>query len=70
MDRTNNKIVFLVVFIVPVIIVAALAWILMGDKIVQSQVAFGHLNGISIMIIPTLFLVVLGLIIRHFFFKR
>ncbi|RPI75293.1 MAG: hypothetical protein EHM47_03045 [Ignavibacteriales bacterium] len=70
MDKTKDKLVFLVVFIIPVFIVVSIAWILIGNKIVDSNVIFGYLNGISVMIIPTAVLIVLGLVIRHFFFKR
>jgi hypothetical protein len=70
MDKTKNKIVFLVVFIIPVVLVVTLAWLLIGNRIVQSNVIFGYLNGISVMIIPTILVVVLGLIIKSIFFKR
>jgi hypothetical protein len=69
MDKTNDKIVFLVVFIIPVIIVVILAWLLIGSRIVQSNVVFGYLNGISVMIIPTVIIIGLGLLVKHFFFK-
>lgn len=70
MDKTKDKIVFLVVFIIPVVLVVTLAWLLIGNKIVQSNVIFGYLNGISVMIIPTILVVILGLIIKSIFFKK
>jgi len=69
MDKTKDKIVFLIVFIIPVILVISLAWLLIGNRIVQSNVLFGYLNGISVMIIPSIAVISLGLIIKHFFFK-
>lgn len=69
MDK-SSKIVFLVVFIIPVTIVVTLAWLLIGDDVVESKVLFGYLNGISVMIVPTLVVITLGLIIKHFFFKN
>jgi len=69
MDK-SCKLAFLVIFIIPVIIVTALAWLLMGDKHVNSKVILGYLNGISIMIVPTLLVNALGLLIKHFFFKH
>jgi len=68
MEKTNKS-VFLVVFIIPITLVVILAWLLIGNKIVQSYVIFGYLNGISVMIIPTLVIIVLGLVVKHFFFK-
>jgi len=70
MEKTTNKVVFLVVFILPVIIVVILAWLLIGSNTVNSKVLFGYLNGISVMIIPTLIVIALGLIIKHFFFTK
>jgi len=70
MEKTTNKVVFLVVFILPVIIVVILAWLLIGSNTVNSKVLFGYLNGISVMIIPTLVVIALGLIIKHFFFTK
>ena len=69
MDKTKEKTVFLIVFIIPILLIVTLAWILIGYKIVQSNVVFGYLNGVSVMIIPTLFVIGLGLIVKHFFFK-
>ena len=68
MEKTN-KIVFLVVFIIPITLVAVLAWLLIENNIVQSNIIFGYLNGISVMIIPTLVVIGLGLVVKHFFFK-
>ena len=68
MEKTN-KTVFLVVFIIPITLVVVLAWLLIGNKIVQSNVIFGYLNGISVMIVPTLIVIGLGLVVKHFFFK-
>lgn len=70
MDKTKDKIVFLVVFIIPVGLVVTLAWLLIGNRIVQSNVIFGYLNGISVMIIPTILVVVSGLVIKKIFFKK
>jgi hypothetical protein len=70
MDKTKDKIVFLIVFIIPVALVVTLAWLLIGNRIVQSNVIFGYLNGISVMIIPTVLVIAFGLIIKHFFFRK
>ena len=68
MEKTN-KTVFLVVFIIPITLVVVLAWLLIGNKIVQSNVIFGYLNGISVMIVPTLVVIGLVLVVKLFFFK-
>jgi len=47
MDK-SCKLAFLVIFIIPVTLVVALAWFLMGNNLVNSKVIFGYLNGINI----------------------
>ena len=69
MEKTN-KIVFLIVFIIPLILVLTLAWLIIGNQSINSPVIFGYLNGLSVMLIPTLFVIVLGLIIKYFFFNN
>jgi predicted ABC-type sugar transport system permease subunit len=69
MDK-SCKLAFLIIFIIPITIVTTIAWLMFGDKLVNSKVIFGYLNGISIMIVPTLVVIALGLVIKHFFFKK
>ena len=69
MDK-SCKLAFLIIFIIPVTVITTIAWLIMGDKLVNSKVIFGYLNGISIMIVPTVFVIALGLTIKHFFFKK
>jgi hypothetical protein len=69
MEKTN-KLVFLIVFIIPLALVLTLAWLIIGNQSINSPVIFGYLNGLSIMLIPTLVVVVLGLIIKYLFFNK
>jgi uncharacterized membrane protein YkgB len=69
MDK-SCKLAFLTVFIIPVILITTLAWLILGDKLVNSKVIFGYLNGISIMIVPTIVVIAIGMTIKHFFFKK
>ncbi len=68
MDKLS-KMAFLTVFIIPISVLMITAWLLLGDQIVQGGITKGYLDGLSIMIIPTLFVIGLGIAIKHIFFK-
>lgn len=69
MDKLS-KLAFLTVFILPVIIILFTAWFFLGEQRVHGGVAQGYFDGLSVMIIPTFLAVIVGIIIKHNFFRK